>query len=184
MASGTGEGTMGDPTMSTTTTTSAANTAAVATIVPTRLYSVGEAAKALGLSKYTVREYTGAGHIPTVELPPFRPRPGAKAKERLRRVLILGEDLIAFIRSRRTKVVTETVRYIPAETDIRKLMAEADAMLARTEREIAGNATAGTGTKEAIPTTAKRDTLPPVAAIRAELERRRAALTGTGHGGR
>jgi excisionase family DNA binding protein len=70
-------------------------------VIPPRAISVREAAKALGVSYWTCRDWVIAGLLPVVELPGLRPREGARAKKTLRRVVIAVEDLDRFIREHR-----------------------------------------------------------------------------------
>jgi excisionase family DNA binding protein len=60
---------------------------------PGRLLSLEEAARYLGVSKYTIRDYIFSKQIQTVALPV----PGSKNGKTLRRVLIDKCDLDAFI---------------------------------------------------------------------------------------
>lgn len=70
--------------------------------VTPRLLNLREAAGYLGCSYWTVRDWCLAGYLPTLSLPPLRPRPGEPAKTSLRRVLIDKRDLDAFVDARRT----------------------------------------------------------------------------------
>jgi len=60
-----------------------------------------QAAIYLGVSEWTVNDYTLSGLLPVVDLPPLRPREGAAPKRSLRRVLIDIRDLDAFIDARK-----------------------------------------------------------------------------------
>ena len=62
-----------------------------------RLLDLWAAAAYLSLSYWSVRDYVLAGLIPVVELPPLRPREGARPRKNLRRVLVDRADLDAFI---------------------------------------------------------------------------------------
>lgn len=66
-----------------------------------RLVNMRQGAVILGCSFWIFRDYVLQGLIPVVELPPLRPRDGARAKQTLRRVLIDIEDLDRFIESRK-----------------------------------------------------------------------------------
>lgn len=71
-----------------------------APVVP-RLLSLRQGAVVLGCSFWTFRDYVLQGLIPTVELPPLRPREGERQRNTLRRVLVDREDLDRFIASRK-----------------------------------------------------------------------------------
>lgn len=66
-----------------------------------RLLSLRQAAVYLGVSFWSVRDFVLAGFLPTVQLPPLRPREGERRKANLRRVLIDQTDLDAFIEKRK-----------------------------------------------------------------------------------
>jgi hypothetical protein len=70
-------------------------------VLPPRLLDLHAGADYIGLSYWSLRDYVLAGLIPTVELPPLRPREGERAKKTLRRVLVDREDLDRFIESRK-----------------------------------------------------------------------------------
>jgi predicted DNA binding CopG/RHH family protein len=70
-------------------------------IVP-RLLNMRQAAKYLGCSFWTVRDYVLQGLIPVVELPPLRARTGARQRETLRRVVIDRADLDKFVETRKS----------------------------------------------------------------------------------
>ena len=65
--------------------------------LPARLLSLRQAALYIGVSFWTLRDWLAAGHLPTIKLPPLRPREGDRAKPTLRRVLIDRRDLDAFV---------------------------------------------------------------------------------------
>jgi predicted DNA binding CopG/RHH family protein len=65
-------------------------------IVP-RLLNLRQAAKYLGCSFWTVRDYVLQGLIPVVHLPPLRARPGSRQRVTLRRVVIDRADLDKFV---------------------------------------------------------------------------------------
>ena len=71
-------------------------------IVP-RLLNMRQAAKYLGCSFWTVRDYVLQGLIPVVSLPPLRARTGARQRETLRRVVIDRSDLDKFVDMRKTR---------------------------------------------------------------------------------
>lgn len=71
-------------------------------IVP-RLLNMRQAAKYLGCSFWTVRDYVLQGLIPVVNLPPLRARTGARQRETLRRVVIDRSDLDKFVDMRKTR---------------------------------------------------------------------------------
>jgi hypothetical protein len=62
-----------------------------------RLLNLRQAAVYLGLSFWTLRDYTLQGLLPVVSLPPLKPREGDRARQTLRRVLVDRADLDAFI---------------------------------------------------------------------------------------
>ena len=66
-----------------------------------RLLNLRAAAQYLGCSYWSVRDWVLAGLIPTVVLPPLRPREGGCPKTTLRRVLIDRDDLDRFIDARK-----------------------------------------------------------------------------------
>jgi hypothetical protein len=68
-----------------------------------RLLNMRQAATYLGCSFWTVRDYILQGLIPTVEMPPLRPREGDRQGRPLRRVLIDRADLDAFVESRKRR---------------------------------------------------------------------------------
>ena len=70
--------------------------------VPPRLLNLEAAADYLGISYWSVRDYVLQGLIPTIDLPPKRPRPGDRPRTQLRRVLVDREDLDRFIDSRKS----------------------------------------------------------------------------------
>jgi hypothetical protein len=70
-------------------------------IVAPRALNLQQAAHYLGVSYWTFRDYVLAGHIPVIDLPPLRPREGARARQSLRRVLVDVRDLDRFIESRK-----------------------------------------------------------------------------------
>lgn len=61
-----------------------------------------DAAAYLGCSFWSVRDWILAGLIPTVNLPPLRPREGERPRQTLRRVLVDRADLDAFIEARKS----------------------------------------------------------------------------------
>jgi predicted DNA binding CopG/RHH family protein len=69
-------------------------------IVP-RLVNLHQAAKYLGCSFWTIRDYVLQGLIPVVHLPPLRARPGARQRQALRRVVLDRADLDKFVETRR-----------------------------------------------------------------------------------
>lgn len=69
-----------------------------------RLISLKEAAKYMGLSFWTVRDYVLQGLIPAIQLPALRPREGEKPRQTLRRVLVDRKDLDAFIDARKKTI--------------------------------------------------------------------------------
>lgn len=73
-------------------------------IVP-RLLNLRQAAKYLGCSFWTVRDYALQGLIPVVHLPPLRARAGARQREALRRVLIDRADLDKFVETHKGRAV-------------------------------------------------------------------------------
>jgi hypothetical protein len=66
-----------------------------------RLLSLRQAARYLGVSFWSVRDYVLAGALPAVTLPPLRARPGERPRTSLRRVLIDRTDLDALIEARK-----------------------------------------------------------------------------------
>ncbi len=68
---------------------------------PGRLLNLHEGAAYLNVSYWTLRDYVAAGLIPIVDLPGLRPREGARARQRVRRVLVDREDLDRFVESRK-----------------------------------------------------------------------------------
>jgi hypothetical protein len=73
--------------------------AGVGVSVRPRLLSVKDGARYVGLSFWTLRDYILQGLIPTVTLPPLRPREGAPSATTLRRVLVDIRDLDRFVES-------------------------------------------------------------------------------------
>ena len=71
-------------------------------IVP-RLLNMRQAAKYLGCSFWTIRDYVLQGLIPVVQLPPLRARSGARQRETLRRVVIDRADLDNFVETRKIR---------------------------------------------------------------------------------
>ena len=74
---------------------------------PARLLSLRQAAAYLGVSFWSVRDFVLAGFLPTVSLPPLRPRAGDRQKATLRRVLIDRADLDVFIEKRKCAAVVD-----------------------------------------------------------------------------
>ena len=72
------------------------------TIAP-RLLNLRQAAKYLGCSFWTARDYVLQGLIPVVDMPPLRPREGERARKTLRRILVDRADLDAFIDARKRR---------------------------------------------------------------------------------
>ena len=68
-----------------------------------RLLNMRQAAAYLGCSFWTARDYVLQGLIPSVDMPPLRPRPGDRQRKTLRRVLVDRADLDAFIESRKRR---------------------------------------------------------------------------------
>ncbi len=68
-----------------------------------RLLNMRQAAEYLGCSFWTARDYILQGLIPVVELPPLRPREGARQRKTLRRVLVDRADLDAFIEAHKRR---------------------------------------------------------------------------------
>jgi hypothetical protein len=66
-----------------------------------RLLTVNQAARYLSVSTWTIRDWTAADLLPTVQLPPLRAREGDRPKARLRRLLFDRVDLDAFVDARR-----------------------------------------------------------------------------------
>ena len=81
--------------MTTTTTASAVP-------VAPRLLNLEQAAQYLGISYWCARDYVVSGLLPTVTLPPLRPREGERPRRSLRRVLVDRADLDRFVESRKT----------------------------------------------------------------------------------
>lgn len=69
-----------------------------------RLLTIRDAAAYCSVSFWTMRDWIAAGLIPTIQLPPLRPREGAKPTTQLRRVLIDRHDLDVFIEARKRRV--------------------------------------------------------------------------------
>ena len=74
----------------------------VESILP-RLLNMREAAKYLGCSFWTIRDYVLQGLLPVVNLPPLRARTGARRRETLRRVVIDRADLDKFVDMRKSR---------------------------------------------------------------------------------
>ncbi len=70
-----------------------------------RLLNIKDAAEYLGLSYWTIRDYIIQGLIPSVQMPPARPKEGAARhkSQSLRRVLVDRQDLDMFIEARKQK---------------------------------------------------------------------------------
>ena len=66
-----------------------------------RLVNLQQAAKYLGCSFWTIRDYVLQGLIPVVHLPPLRARPGARQRQALRRVVLDRADLDKFVETRK-----------------------------------------------------------------------------------
>jgi hypothetical protein len=66
-----------------------------------RLLNLREAARYLGVSYWSVRDYVLAGYVRSIALPPLRPRDGERPKRNLRRVLVDRADLDAFIEAQK-----------------------------------------------------------------------------------
>ena len=64
-----------------------------------------QAAKYLGCSFWTVRDYVLQGLIPVVQLPPLRARAGARQRRALRRVVIDRSDLDKFVETHKGRAV-------------------------------------------------------------------------------
>ena len=69
--------------------------------VSPRLLNMRQAAAYLGCSFWSVRDWILARLLPTVDLPPLRPREGERPRTTLRRVLVDVRDLDAFIEARK-----------------------------------------------------------------------------------
>src|SRR5262245_9432832 len=67
-----------------------------------RLLNLKQAAQYLGLSFWTIRDYVLAGYIPSVQLPPLRPREGDRPRAALRRVMVDVRDLDTFVDRRKS----------------------------------------------------------------------------------
>ncbi|MBI2834443.1 MAG: hypothetical protein HYX76_08455 [Acidobacteria bacterium] len=88
------------------------------TLAP-RLTTMRGASRLMAVSYWTVRDYVLAGLLPTVELPPLRPREGERPRRSLRRVLIDVADIDAFIEAR--KCGSASVHQSPApQIELRK----------------------------------------------------------------
>jgi hypothetical protein len=85
------------------TTESVTSSAESAEAIKPRLLNMRQAAKYLGCSFWTARDYVLQGLIPIVDLPPLRPRQGDRQRKTLRRVLVDRADLDAFIESRKRR---------------------------------------------------------------------------------
>ena len=72
-------------------------------LVSARLVDLHAAADYLGVSFWTVRDWTLQGLIPTVELPALRPREGDRHRRALRRVVVDIRDLDVFIENRKRR---------------------------------------------------------------------------------
>jgi predicted DNA binding CopG/RHH family protein len=70
-------------------------------LIAPRLLNVRQAAKYLGCSFWTIRDYVLQGLIQVVHLPPLRARSGARQRESLRRVVIDRADLDKFVEMRK-----------------------------------------------------------------------------------
>jgi hypothetical protein len=68
----------------------------ISTLVP-RVLDATAAARYLGISVWTLRDWTANGLIEALDLPPLRPREGDRQKGRLRRLLYDVHDLDAFV---------------------------------------------------------------------------------------
>ena len=66
-----------------------------------RLFDMKAAAEYLHVSEFTARDWARQGFFPIVELPPRRPREGARQKRAFRRLLVDREDLDRFIEARK-----------------------------------------------------------------------------------
>jgi hypothetical protein len=66
-----------------------------------RLLNLHQMAGYLGCSYWSARDWVLQGLVPTVELPPLRPREGERARRTLRRVLVDRCDLDRFIDARK-----------------------------------------------------------------------------------
>ena len=69
-----------------------------------RLLNLRQAAAYVGCSYWSVRDWCLAGVLPTVALPPLRPREGERAKASLRRVLIDRADLDALVEQHKRRL--------------------------------------------------------------------------------
>jgi hypothetical protein len=78
------------------------NDATSGAVMEPRLIDTRAAAAYCGVSFWTLRDWLLAGHIPHVQLPPTRPRAGARAPATLRRALVDVRDLDAFIDARKS----------------------------------------------------------------------------------
>lgn len=74
-----------------------------AELILPRLLNMRQAAKYLGCSFWTIRDYVLQGLIPVVNLPPLRARTGARQRETLRRVVIDRADLDKFVDMRKSR---------------------------------------------------------------------------------
>jgi len=71
-------------------------------VITPRLMTMQQAATYLNVSFWTARDWILAGYIPALDLPPLRPREGARqTSPTLRRVLVDRADLDRFIESRK-----------------------------------------------------------------------------------
>ena len=70
-------------------------------VIPPRLLTVSQAARYLGVSTWTIRDWVAGDVLPAVELPPLRPREGDRGRVRLRRLLFDRVDLDHFVDARR-----------------------------------------------------------------------------------
>ena len=66
-------------------------------VLAPRLLDAAKAARYLGVSVWTLRDWHTAGRIPAVELPALRPREGDREKRRLRRLVFDVHDLDGFV---------------------------------------------------------------------------------------
>ncbi len=88
--------------------------------VSPRLLNLQQTADYLGCSYWTARDWTLAGLIPVVELPPLRTREGERPRKSLRRVLVDRADLDAFIEARKHPVQPLADRREPARAGQQK----------------------------------------------------------------
>lgn len=76
-----------------------------------RLLSLKDAARYLGCSYWSVRDWCLSGALPTVDLPPLRGRQGDRPRTSLRRVLIDRTDLDAFVERHKRRTTDARARY-------------------------------------------------------------------------